>query len=401
MAIRLTADAVRSDTARDEETILDRIIAFCLRQVVHTQSWEDPEADLTAMRLPLGSTIVAASSTGCNALSYLNAQPAQVYAVDRDDARLALLKLKLAGARGFSTYEQFWQFFGEGSSAANEQLYLERLRPLLDVQARSYWDRLTMFGRPRYAYFTDGFYRHGPLGRSIGLALVVAWLARIDREALLTGAVDSRERLDALARLDRLFHAGAMRLLTQIPAVLSGFGIASWQRARLGAGRPLNEVLHERLLRLIEGRSDDINYFAWQALARRYPGPGDRGLPLSLQRRHFDRMRNDAGVIIPVHAGLLEFLQSLPAREVDAVALSNSHDWLKPEAIRALWDAIDRAGSERVCVIFRTAGSESPLERSELANLRKSWRRDDERSAIGFELDRSAIHGGFHCYVRQ
>jgi S-adenosylmethionine-diacylglycerol 3-amino-3-carboxypropyl transferase len=112
-------------------------------------------------------------------------------------------------------------------------------------------------------------------------------------------------------------------------------------------------------------------------------------------------MRNDAGVIIPVRASLLEFLQSLPAREVDAVALSNSHDWLKPEAIRALWDAVDRAGSERVCVIFRTAGSESPLEKTELASLRKSWRRDDERSTIGFELDRSAIHGGFHCYVRR
>jgi S-adenosylmethionine-diacylglycerol 3-amino-3-carboxypropyl transferase len=401
MAIRLTAAALRSDTTRDEETILDRVLAFCLRQVVHTQSWEDPEADLAAMRLPLGSTIVAASSTGCNALSYLNAQPAQVYAVDRDDARLALLKLKLAGARGLSTYEQFWQFFGEGSSVANERLYLDRLRPLLDIQARSYWDRPTMFGRPRYADFTDGFYRHGLLGRSIGLALLIAWLARIDGEALLQGAVGSPERTEALARLDRLFHAAPMRLLTQTPAVLSGFGIASWQRARLGAGRPLNEVLYERLLRLIDERSDDINYFAWQALARRYPGPGDRGLPPYLQRRQFARMRNDAGVIIPVRAGLLEFFQGLPAREVDAVALSNSHDWLKPEAIRTLWDAIDRAGSERVSVIFRTAGSESPLERTELASLRKSWRRDDERSAIGFELDRSAIHGGFHCYVRQ
>jgi len=401
MTIRLTADALRSDSARDEETILDRIVAFCLRQVVHTQSWEDPEADVAAMRLPLGATIVAASSTGCNALSYLNAQPAQVYAVDRDDARLALLKLKLAGARGLSTYEQFWQFFGEGSSAANERLYLERLRPLLDAQAKSYWDRLTMFGRPRYACFTDGFYRHGLLGRSIGLALSIAWLARIDRKALLTAAVGSPERIEALARLDRVFHAAPMRLLTQMPALLSGFGIASWQRARFCAGRPLNEVLHERLLRLIDGCSDDIKYFAWQALTRCYPGPGDSGLPLYLQRRQFARMRNDAGVIIPIDAGLLEFLQSLPAREVDAVALSHSHDWLKPQAVQTLWDAIDRAGNERVCVVFRTAGAESPLERPEHAVLRKSWRRDDERSAIGLELDRSAVHGGFHCYVRR
>ncbi len=401
MTIRLMAGALRNGATRDDATILDKIVAFCLRQVVHTQSWEDPEADLAAMRLPLGSTIVAASSTGCNALSYLTAQPAQVYAVDCDDARLALLKLKLAGARGLSTYEQFWQFFGEGSSAANERLYIERLRPLLDLQARCYWDHMTMFGRPRYSYFADGFYRHGPLGRAIGLALLVARLARIDAKALLRGTADSPERTEALARLDRLFHAGALRFVTQMPAVLSGFGIAPSQRARLGAGRPLPEVLHERLLRLIDPHSDEINYFAWQALARRYPGPGDRGLPLDLQRRQFARMRNGAGVIIPVRASLLEFLQGLPARELDAVALSHSHDWLSPNVIRALWDAIDRAGSERVCVIFRTAGAESPLERAELAGLRDSWRRDDERSAIGFELDRAAIHGGFHCYVRR
>jgi S-adenosylmethionine-diacylglycerol 3-amino-3-carboxypropyl transferase len=52
-------------------------------------------------------------------------------------------------------------------------------------------------------------------------------------------------------------------------------------------------------------------------------------------------------------------------------------------------------------VIFRTAGAESPLESAELAGLRQIWRRDEERSAIGFALDRSGIYGGFHCYERR
>jgi S-adenosylmethionine-diacylglycerol 3-amino-3-carboxypropyl transferase len=402
MTTRLIADAARSDNTRDDETIWDRIIAFCLRRAVSTQNWADPEADLAAMRLPLGSTIVTASSTGCSALSYLTAQPAQVYAVDLGDAHLALLKLKLAGVRAFSSYEQFWQFFGEGASVANERLYLEQLRPLLDEQARTYWERPNVFGRPRYTYFNDGFFRHGLLGRTIGLALFAARLARVDPDALLSGDADSSERVIALTRMKQLFHTGLMRFVTRAPRALAGAGIAPWSHAMLGAERPLNEVLHERLLRLVNGTPEEVNYFAWQALARRYPAPGDRGLPPYLQRRHFASMRNDAGVIIPVHAGLLEFLQSLPAREVDAVALSNSHDCLASETIRPLWDAIDRAGSERACVIFRTAGTESPLERRpELSSLRQSWRRDDERSSVGFELDRSAIHGGFHCYVRR
>ena len=40
------------------------------------------------------------------------------------------------------------------------------------------------------------------------------------------------------------------------------------------------------------------------------------------------------------------------------------------------------------------------LESAELAPLLRIWRRDEERSADGFERDRSGIYGGFHCYAR-
>ena len=62
---------------------------------------------------------------------------------------------------------------------------------------------------------------------------------------------------------------------------------------------------------------------------------------------------------------------------------------------------IDRAGSDDVRVIFRTAGKESPLDGDELASLRHSWCRNEERSALGFARDRSGIYGGFHCYERR
>jgi S-adenosylmethionine-diacylglycerol 3-amino-3-carboxypropyl transferase len=401
MKTQLIADAVRNSRRQEEATVWDRIFAFWFRRLVYTQIWEDPEADLAALQLPLGSTIVTISSGGCNALSYLTAQPAQVYAVDLNQAHLSLLKLKLAGIRAFSKYSDFWQFFGEAASPANAQLYRYWLRPLLDSEARAYWDRRNSIGRPRYAYFTNGFYRHGMLGRFIGLAHLVAKCARVDLEVLLTGDIESPERIAALARLDWLFHSPLARMMTRTPALLFSLGIPPQQRALLGAGAPLNEVLHERLLRLINGHPNETNYFAWQALHRSYPGPGDRCLPPYLQRCQFARMRDDAGLIIPVHANLRQFLEGLPAREVEAVVLLDSQDWMAPEEIRALWDAIDRAGSDSVRIIFRTAATESPLESEELAPLREIWLRDDERSEIGFQLDRSGIYGGFHCYVRR
>jgi S-adenosylmethionine-diacylglycerol 3-amino-3-carboxypropyl transferase len=401
MNTQLIADAVRNTRAETEATIWDRLFAFWFRRLVYTQIWEDPEADLAALQLPVGSTIVTISSGGCNALSYLTAQPAQVYAVDLNEAHLSLLKLKLAGLRALPGYAEFWQFFGEAASHGNAELYRQRLWLMLDADARAYWDKRNVIGRPRYAYFTDGFYRHGMLGRFIGLGHLLAKFARIDLKALLNGKIDAPERIEALHRLDRLFHSPLARLITATPALLFSLGIPPQQRALLGAGAPLNDVLHERLLRLINGHPNDSNYFAWQALHRAYRGPGDRCLPPYLQAGQFERMRNGAGLIIPVHANLRLFLESLPAREVDAVILLDSQDWMAPEEIRALWNAIDRTGSDNVRVIFRTAGADSPLEGAELASLRQVWRRDEERSAVGFELDRSGIYGGFHCYGRR
>ena len=400
MNTHLIAEAVRNSRHHSESTLWDRLFAVWFRRLVYTQIWEDPEADLAALQLPVGSRIVPISSGGCNSLSYLTARPAQVYAVDLNEAHLALLKLKIAGLRTLTQYADFWQFFGDGASASNARLYRERLRPILDAGARNFWDERNFLGRPRYGYFTDGFYRHGALGRFIGVAHRLAKFARIDLAALLTGQRDSPARLEALDRLHRLFHSRLARLITRTPALLFSLGIPPQQRSLLGGDEPLNEVLYQRLLRLIDVYPNETNYFAWQALQRRYPGPGDRCLPLYLQNSQFERLRTGAGLIIPVHANLRVFLESLPAREIDAVVLLDSQDWMAADEIRGLWDAIDRAGKDTVRVIFRTAGAASPLDDPKLVPLLQTWQRDTERSAIGFDRDRSGIYGGFHCYAR-
>src|ERR1700743_3036820 len=116
MSTQLIADAVRNSRSDEQSTVWDRLFAFWFRRLGYTQIWEEPEADLAALQLPVGSTIVTISSGGCNALSYLTAKPAQVFAVDLNGAHLALLKLKLAGLRAFSRYEEFCLFFCGGAA---------------------------------------------------------------------------------------------------------------------------------------------------------------------------------------------------------------------------------------------------------------------------------------------
>src|SRR3981081_177308 len=247
MNTQLIADAVRNSRGHDEATVWDRLFAFWFRRLVYTQIWEDPEADLAALQLPVGSSIVTISSGGCNALSYLTARPAQVYAVDLNEAHLALLKLKIAGLRALPQYADFWRFFGEGASASNAGLYRDRLRPGLDASARNFWDERDFRGRPRYGYFTDGFYRHRTLGHFIGFAHWLARFANIDLAALLTEDRESPARLDALHRLDRLFHSRLARLITRTPALLFSLGIPPQQRSLLGGEATLTEVPHQQL----------------------------------------------------------------------------------------------------------------------------------------------------------
>lgn len=401
MTTHLIADAVRNRRDRDEATVWDRLFGVWFRRLVYTQIWEDPEADLAALQLAPGSSIVTISSGGCNALSYLAAEPARVFAVDLNEAHLALLKLKLAGLRALPDYQDFWRMFGDGASPANTEVYLERLRPRLDDAARTFWDERDLRGKPRHTYFNDGFYRHGALGRFIGASHGLARLTGIDLDALLTQPRDAPARQRALNKLHRLFHGWLARLVTRMPALLFSLGIPPQQRTLLGGGQPLNQVLHQRLLNLIDVHPNETNYFAWQALRRSYAGPGDVCLPLYLQASRFPAMRAAVERVTPVHANLRAFLEDLPARQIDAVVLLDSQDWMAAEEIRALWTAIDRAGQDGVRVIFRTAGVGSPLDDETLASLRAVWQRDDAASAAGLAADRSGIYGGFHLYRRR
>ena len=400
MSTQLIAEAVFNQRGTDETSIWDRVFAIWFRRLVYAQIWEDPEADLAALELPAHARVVTISSAGCNALSYLTAMPQQIYAVDLNEVHLALLNLKIAGLRAFTDYDTYWRFFGAANLPENAALYRSTLRPLLDAATRDYWDARDLTGRPHYRYFCDGFHRHGTLGRFIGFGHVLARLFGIDLQALLRGK-DDPARKQALARIDTMFASRLARLLAKSPALLFSLGIPPRQRALLTADGPLDEVLRARVLRLVDHFPAEENYFAWQALQRRYAGPGNRCLPPYLQQRHYDRIRAQAQSITPVHANVRALLEALPTRHVDAVILLDSQDWMAPQEIQALWNAIDRCGTRDVRVIFRTAGEASPLEDEALAPLACTWQRDAERSARGFAHDRSGIYGGFHLYRRR
>ena len=91
--------AVLRHRALSVDGLLERAFSLAFRKLVYAQIWEDPVVDLEALDVRRDSRIVTIASGGCNVMSYLTAEPDQVYAVDLNTAHVALNRLKESAQR--------------------------------------------------------------------------------------------------------------------------------------------------------------------------------------------------------------------------------------------------------------------------------------------------------------
>ncbi len=159
--------------------LLERAFALLFRGLVYPQIWEDPVADMEALDIRPDHHIVTIASGGCNALSYLSANPAKITAVDLNAAHIALNRLKSVAAQQLGSHEDFFRFFGQANHKDNLAVYREQLRPHLDENSRKYWDGRDHFGQRRINGFAKGFYRKGLLGNFIGLVHILGRLSGV------------------------------------------------------------------------------------------------------------------------------------------------------------------------------------------------------------------------------
>jgi S-adenosylmethionine-diacylglycerol 3-amino-3-carboxypropyl transferase len=184
MSLALIETAARSHPRTSRRGLLESLFAQLFTSFVYPQIWEDPRVDLEALDLAPGARIATIASGGCNVMSYLLAEPARIIAVDLNPAHLALLRLKLEAARrldGTATSSASSVRPGQGQRRALD----EKILPFLDAETRRYWQGRNLKGQRRIHLFADGLYRHGVLGRTIGLAHLACRLHGADPQDLL------------------------------------------------------------------------------------------------------------------------------------------------------------------------------------------------------------------------
>jgi S-adenosylmethionine-diacylglycerol 3-amino-3-carboxypropyl transferase len=397
--------AVRRNRALSREGLLERLFERLFRGLVYAQIWEDPEIDLEALAIAPDSHVVAIASGGCNVMSYLTADPARITAVDLSRAHIALNRLKLMAASRLPSWETYHRFFALADDPANIAAFDRLIAPHLDAESLTYWNgrSLHRLGQRRISIFAHNAYKHGVLGRFIGLAHVVARVHGVrPRDLLNAQTLDDQRRFfeEALAPL---FDKPMVKWATDSRLSLYGLGIPPAQYEALAGGRTMGAVLRERVERLACGFSLEDNYFAWQAFGRSYGSRSEAGrsapLPPYLRREHFDVVRARVDRVGVWNRSVTEHLASLPVRSCDRYVLLDAQDWMTDFQLNALWQQITRTARPGARVIFRTAAEPSLLPGRLAPELLGRWHYEETQSLDFTRRDRSAIYGGFHLYV--
>lgn len=397
-----TGTVIDSAVIRKEASLgsrlLDKAFATAFRGLVYAQIWEDPVVDMEALEIARDSHVVTIASGGCNALSYLIADPARITAVDLNTAHIALGKLKVAAARHLPDYAHFRSFFAKADSDENVAAYRGFVAPHLDETSRRYWEGRDLIGRRRIHGFANGIYKRGLLGGFIGLAHLLARFYRIDLKALVEAETQDEQRRLFEERLAPVFNRGFVRWLTDQPASLFGLGIPPAQFDALAGDQKMATVLRRRLEKLACDFPVGNNYFAWQAFTRSYGRSPDCPLPPYLQECHHQTLRERVDRLELRHANMTEWLAVQPDASLDRYVLLDAQDWMNDTQLTRLWSEITRTARSGGRVLFRTAAEPSLLPGRVPQPILDRW---DYRAADSHRLtlaDRASIYGGVHLY---
>ena len=393
--------AVHQHEKLSKSGLLERAFTFAFRGLVYAQIWEDPVVDMDALAITPDCHIVTIASGGCNALSYLTANPAAVTAVDLNAAHVAFNTLKYTAVRHLPDYASFHRFFAQADAKENLRAYKVHIRPFLDDKTRDYWEGRDIIGRRRIGGFAKNIYKRGLLGNFIGTAHLLAKLYRVDLGEVLEARSIDEQREIFETRLAPIFDKKFVRWLIDQPASLFGLGIPPAQYDALAADDPdgIGAVLRGRLEKLACDFDVHDNYFAQQAFGRSYAQGADASLPPYLQEAHYDDVVARIGRLEILHANFTEHLSTCPPRSRDRYLLLDAQDWMTDAQLTDLWTQITRTARPGARVVFRTAAAPTLLPGRVPSSILEQW---DYRAAQSLDFtqrDRSSIYGGVHLYV--
>ena len=400
--------AVQTERLSSSQGVLQKLFAVWFDAFVYNQIWEDPRVDVQALKLDENSRVLTISSGGCNAINYLHENPESVTAVDLNRHHIYLLNLKLAALTHLPDHKSFFAFFGTGRGPSTGSDYLRYIAPHLDRETRNFWESNTLFGSVRYGdritFFRDaGLYDHSRNGYFLRF---FHWLSRRlgckPDEILKAKSMDEQVTIYS-KQIDPFFDSALIKFVGKLPVTMFGLGIPPQQynelKQDLEHGRTVIDIYRDRVRRLACDFPIKDNYFAWQAFARKYDTENRHAIPDYLKEESFEKLRERVESVTSKVGSATDEIKNNPEATFNRFVFLDAQDWMDAETMTDLWSAISEKAEPGSRIIFRTAGSASPIETNLPQELRERFVYEKELSQNLFKQDRASIYGGFHLYV--
>lgn len=400
--------AVQNEKLSSKQGFLQKLFAVWFDAFVYNQIWEDPRVDIEALQIDGSSRILTISSGGCNALNYLVEGPQTVTAVDLNRHHIYLLNLKLAAVKYLPSYDDFFEFFGEGKGKNTGSNYLRYIRPHLDKDTRHFWESNTFGGSilygERISFFANaGLYDHSRNGYFLRFFHSMSRLFGCKPEEVLNaGSIGEQEQLYN-KYIDPFFDSLVIKTLGKLPVTMFGLGIPPQQYDELkkdvDSGKSVIDIYRERTKRLACDYPINENYFAWQAFARKYDTKDRIAVPEYLKAQNYETLRSNIDRLNAKVGSATDEIKSSAAGTFNRFVFLDAQDWMNADQMTELWSAIAEKGEPGSRIIFRTAGAVSPLDADLPEELLSRFHYEKEVSERLFKQDRASIYGGFHLYI--
>jgi S-adenosylmethionine-diacylglycerol 3-amino-3-carboxypropyl transferase len=389
--------AVQHKTTTTKQGLLQKLFAIWFDAFVYNQIWEDPRVDLQALKFDENSRIITISSGGCNALNYLVEKPNSVTAVDLNRHHIFLLRLKLAALEFLPAHEDFFNFFGYGKHSQNIENYQKFIAPNLDAETRKFWDKkIGIFKK-------GGLYEHSRNGYFLRFFHRFANLIGCYPDKVLDAKTPAEQTELYDKYINPFFDSFFIKTVGKLPITMFGLGIPPQQyeelKKDLAEGGSVIDIYRERARRLAVDYPINENYFAWQALGRKYDTENRQAVPEYLKEENFAELKENVGRVKAKIGSVTDEIKNQPVGTFNRFVFLDAQDWMTPPILTDLWSTIATRGEPGSRIIFRTAGADSPLETALPKELLEKFDYEKDWSRELFKQDRASIYGGFHLYI--
>ncbi|MGC3946026.1 MAG: DUF3419 family protein [Chryseolinea sp.] len=355
-----------------------------LHELIFSLNWEDPQSDIRALQIRPGDNVMTISSGGCNTFEFLLHDPAHVYALDINPAQSYLMELKTKAFKHLG-YEEFCQLMGL-RQVEGDFIYA-KLRPLLSVDARNYWDA-------RAETLEMGLIMSGRYERFVKLACKAITILQGKR--VVEGLFRNDDQKEQQLYFDSTFNTWRFRSIFPIlfnKRMLARKGLNSDYFHFDDGSKSFSESFFNRAKNAIRNLPLKGNYFLSLYLTGRYQNEDE--MPEYLKRSNFEIIRERVDRIQIITQDANEWLASRPDECIDAFSLSNICELKSEPDTRSLFDHIARVGKAGGKCCFRNL----MVPREIPSELESRIQKDVGLSKELLTGDRSFVYSKVAAYV--